>query len=74
MEDYSPFPFAQLVAERERRLADPDQPLTLGLLPGSRAQEIRHLLPRLATAFLILQSMVSPRPVHCILSHGPPAR
>jgi lipid-A-disaccharide synthase len=71
MEDYATFPCAQLWQERERRLADPAAPLALGLLPGSRKQEIRHLLPRMKMAALMLQAMLSPRPVLCIVSHGP---
>jgi len=46
MEDYGgSFPLEKSISEREKRLAGRDLPLTIGILPGSRKQELSSLLP-----------------------------
>ena len=40
MEDYAGYPFEARKRAREERLLDSDRPVTVGLLPGSRRQEV----------------------------------
>ena len=76
MEDYAEFPFEARKREREQRLQDPSQPLTLGLLPGSRHQEIERLLPSLRVAAGMVQSWLGGRRLRVVVSRAPgvPAR
>ncbi len=71
MEEYGPWPFEAHLAARERRFADPEATLTLGLLPGSRRQEVERLLPRFRIAARIVQSRLMPRRVRCLVSAAP---
>jgi lipid-A-disaccharide synthase len=71
MEDYGPFPFDRLVEEREGRLADRNAPLTIGLLPGSRGQEIQRLLPIMKAAAHIITSWLSRRQASFVVSAAP---
>ena len=46
MEDYGgAFPLESSISAREKRLISRDEPLTIGILPGSRKQELKALLP-----------------------------
>jgi lipid-A-disaccharide synthase len=56
---------------REARLGAPDAPLTLGLLPGSRRQEVARLLPELLGAAALLRARLAPRPLTCVVSAAP---
>lgn len=60
---------AELVA-REARLAR-REPLTVGLLPGSRRQELAHLLPELVVAARTMRSLVGGRGVRFLASAAP---
>ncbi len=71
MEDYAGLPLAEQVAAREERLADARGPVTLGLLPGSRRQEIDRLLPVLRVTARLLRSRLAPRPLRVVLSLAP---
>ncbi len=71
MEDYASFPFDQRRAEREARRDDPGKPLTLGLLPGSRQQEVVRLLPRFKVAAGMIQSWLGQRRVRVLVSAAP---
>ena len=71
MEDYAVFPFQTLVKEREQRIDDTNLPLIVGLLPGSRRQEVRRLLPVLRIAAQMLQTWLAPRPVSFVVSVAP---
>jgi lipid-A-disaccharide synthase len=68
MEEYATFPFEKARAAREERLQDPAHEVTLGLLPGSRKQEVRRLLPELKVAASMLQSALAPRPLRTVVS------
>ena len=50
MDDYDHASVGPASAAREARLRDPAAPLTVGLLPGSRRQELRNLAPLLRDA------------------------
>ncbi len=68
------FPAARVEADavaREARLADERLPLTLGVLPGSRRQELARLLPPLLGAAAELQRRLAPRRVACVVSAAP---
>ncbi len=57
---------------REARLGAPDAPLTLGLLPGSRRQEVRPPAAGAAGAPpLCLRARLAPRPLRCVVSAAP---
>ncbi|MHB8078771.1 MAG: lipid-A-disaccharide synthase [Candidatus Krumholzibacteriia bacterium] len=71
VEDYPEAAAREGAAEREARLAAPDAPLTLGLLPGSRRQELAHLLPELLGAATRLRARLAPRPLRCVVSAAP---
>jgi len=62
---------AAAAAAREGRIADPAAPLTLGLLPGSRRQELSHLLPPLLAAARELRIALAPRRLDCVVSCAP---
>ncbi len=69
--DYPPDAVGAGAARREARLADADAPLTLGLLPGSRRQEVARLLPDLLRAAALLRARLAPRRLTCIVSAAP---
>ena len=73
MEDYADYPFEAHRREREQRLLDPQRPLTVGLLPGSRAQEITGLLPSMAVAASMIQTWLGRRRVQVLVSRAPGA-
>ncbi len=56
---------------REDRLSDESAVLTVGLLPGSRRQEITMLLPALLAAVAGLKRRVPNRKFRCIVSRAP---
>lgn len=76
LEDYGGFPLNASCRAREQRLEDPQQPITLGLLPGSRRQEIERLLPEMLVAAGIVQSWCGRRRLRVIVSKacGPQGR
>ena len=71
MEDYAHYPFDQLCEERESRFHDSELPLIIGLLPGSRKQEVSRLLPVLKVAAKMVQTWLMPRPVSFVVSIAP---
>jgi lipid-A-disaccharide synthase len=71
MEDYASYPFEELLRKREANFSEPNRPLTLGLLPGSRQQEVHRLLPIFKVAALTLRSLLAPRPVAVVVSAAP---
>jgi lipid-A-disaccharide synthase len=71
MEDYAGFPFEATRRTREERLLDPDRPVVLGLLPGSRRQEIEQLLPLMRVAAGMIQSWLGRRRVRVLVSVVP---
>lgn len=71
MEDYAEYPFEARRRAREDRLADPDKPVVLGLVPGSRRQEIEALLPSFRVAAGIVQSWLGRRRVKILVSVAP---
>jgi lipid-A-disaccharide synthase len=73
MEDYADFPFARRWHEREARFQDPVQPLTIGLLPGSRRQEIAKLLPSFKVAAGMVRAWQGRREVKVLVSAAPGA-
>lgn len=56
---------------REARLGASSGPVTLGLLPGSRRQEVTSLLPELLGAAALLRARLAPRPLICVVSAAP---
>jgi lipid-A-disaccharide synthase len=71
MEDYAELPFEARRREREQRLHDTRQPVTLGLLPGSRRQEIDRLLPVMRVAAGMVQSWLGNRRLDIVVSQAP---
>ncbi|RKZ14186.1 lipid-A-disaccharide synthase [bacterium] len=71
MEDYTDYPFEARKRAREERLLNPNQPVTVGLLPGSRRQEIDRLLPTMRVAAGIIQSWLGRRRVRVLVSSAP---
>lgn len=71
MDEYASCPFARQRSEREQRLHDPKIPLTLGILPGSRHQEIKRMLPLLQVAAQMFQAWLAPRQVVVVVSVAP---
>jgi len=73
MEDYGgDFPFEATLAQREHRLNDRDEVLRIALLPGSRRQELRHLLPILkVTTKAVLGHLGDQREVRFVVSVAP---
>jgi lipid-A-disaccharide synthase len=71
MEDYTSFPFARRWREREQHFEDPVQPLTIGLLPGSRRQEIVKLLPSFKVAAGMIRAWQGRRDVRVLVSAAP---
>lgn len=73
MEEYGRFPVEAQRRSRETRLLDSDSPITLGLLPGSRRQEILRLLPSMKVAAGMVQSWLGRRRVKVLVSCAPGA-
>lgn len=73
MEDYGEFPFEVCRRAREERLLDSGTPVTLGLMPGSRRQEIKRLLPSMRVAAGMVQSWLGRRRVRVVVSLAPGA-
>lgn len=72
MDDYAGrFPFAASVAAREERLGQRDGPLTIGLLPGSRRQELSALLPILKVTAQTIIGHLGGRDVRFVVSVAP---
>ncbi|HOX26506.1 MAG TPA: lipid-A-disaccharide synthase [Candidatus Krumholzibacteria bacterium] len=76
MEDYADYPLEARRRAREERLQDPTRPVVLGLLPGSRRQEIERLLPVMKVAAGMVQSWLGRRRVRLVVSRvaGPCGR
>lgn len=72
MEDYGDNPaFETELDARERRLNDRGRVVTVGLLPGSRRQELAELLPVLAVVTGVLRSLVAGRTLEFVVSAAP---
>ena len=72
MEDYGGgWDFEGAVAARERSFDARDGALTLALLPGSRRQELAHLLPVLRVAARAAASMLPERRITTVISCAP---
>lgn len=71
MEEYGDATVSEAqIAAREARIERGDE-LTLGLLPGSRRQELRYLLPDLAVAARTAQSLAGGRRLRFLASAAP---
>lgn len=69
MEDYGgDFPLEESISAREKRMAGRDQPLTIGVLPGSRRQELDSLLPVLKVTCQALQGHLEGREARIVVS------
>lgn len=72
MDDYgSGFPFEAALRAREERLGGRDGPLTIGLLPGSRRQELEALLPVLKVTSQAVTGHMGGREVRFVVSLAP---
>ncbi len=71
MDDYDPKTLAPAEERRERVLRDPARPVRLGLLPGSRRQELTALAPLFAEAVDGLKSRCPDRTFQLIASAAP---
>ncbi len=72
MDDYGGrYPFEPGLRAREERLNHRDGPLTIGLLPGSRRQELEHLLPVLKVTSQAVTAHLAGRDVRFLLSLAP---
>ncbi len=72
MEDYGDnAAFEAQLAARERRLTDPLRAVAVGLLPGSRRQELDQLLPVLGVVTGVLRSLVPGRGLEFVVSAAP---
>jgi len=72
MEDYGGnFPFEEGLAIREHRLNDREGPLTIGIMPGSRKQELAHLLPVLKVTCQTMKSHLPGRKLNFVVSAAP---
>ncbi|MBK6732568.1 MAG: lipid-A-disaccharide synthase [bacterium] len=72
MDDYgNRFAFEPGLTRREERLNHRDGPLTIGLLPGSRRQELEALLPVLKVTSQAITAHMAGREVRFILSLAP---
>ncbi|MBU8871997.1 MAG: lipid-A-disaccharide synthase [Gemmatimonadales bacterium] len=65
------FPFEEGITRRERKFHDQDGPLKICLLPGSRKQELSHLLPILKVTSQALVGHLGERPAHFVVSAAP---
>jgi len=72
MEDYGEgFDFEGNLAARERRLGSREGRLTIGVLPGSRRQELEHLLPALKVTCQAVMGHLPDRDLHFVVSVAP---
>jgi lipid-A-disaccharide synthase len=72
MEDYGrDFPFEEGLAKRESHLSDREAPLTIAILPGSRRQELKHLLPILKVTCQAIVGHLPDRDVRFQVSVAP---
>jgi len=72
MEDYGlDFAFEEVLTKREGRLSDPEAPLTIAILPGSRRQELKHLLPVLKVTSQAIVGHMGGRNVRFVVSVAP---
>ncbi len=72
MEDYGEgFPFEESLAKREHKFNDREGPLTIGVLPGSRRQELAHLLPVLKVTCQAVMGHLPDRELKFVVSAAP---
>lgn len=72
MEDYgADYPFEEMLSRREHRLNDREGPLNIGILPGSRRQELAHLLPVLKVTCQAVMGHLPDRDLQFIVSAAP---
>lgn len=72
MDDYgNDEDFEAAVRRREARLKSSESPLTISLLPGSRRQELDHLLPILKVTAKAMRSMLEGRELRILVSAAP---
>jgi len=72
MDDYgSGFPFEESVSRREKNLNDRQKPLVVGIIPGSRKQELKHLLPVLKVTTQAVMGHMEDREVRFVVSAAP---
>ncbi len=72
MEDYgADYPFEESLARREHRYNDREGPLNIGILPGSRRQELAHLLPILKVTCQAVIGHLPDRELRFIISAAP---
>ena len=72
MDDYGPsFSFEKHLGRREKVFSHRNQPLTIGVFPGSRKQELKHLLPVLRVSCQALNGHLVDRRAKFIVSAAP---
>ena len=72
MEDYGlNFSFEENLSKRESRLGNRDALLTIAILPGSRRQELKHLLPVLKVTSQAIVGHMADRNVRFVVSVAP---
>ncbi len=72
MEDYGrDYAFEELSANRESRLSNRESSLTIAILPGSRRQELKHLLPVLKVTSQAIVGHMAHRNVRFVVSVAP---
>ncbi len=72
MDDYGEnFSFEQNVSRREKVLSDRRTPITIGVFPGSRKQELKHLLPVLKVTCQALVGHLEGREAKFLVSAAP---
>jgi lipid-A-disaccharide synthase len=72
MDDYGPdFPFEESVSRREKTLNSRQAPLVVGLIPGSRKQELDKLLPILKVTSQAVVGHLDGREIRYIVSAAP---
>ncbi len=72
MEDYGGvYSFQKMVDHREKNLSDREGHLTIGVFPGSRQQELKHLLPTLKVTCQALVGLVLDREIKFLISAAP---
>ena len=72
MEDYGvDYPFVERLARREASLSHREGPLTIAILPGSRRQELKHLLPILKVTCQAIVGHLPDRDVRFLVSLAP---
>ncbi len=72
MEDYGEgYPFEESLSRREHMLNHREGPLTIGILPGSRRQELAHLLPVLKVTCQAVMGHLPDRELRFVVSAAP---